>query len=179
MSYVLTAYVVDLDALQQAIGSGDEQLVTRVIENDPDAFDNEDADDGGLSLTEALRQLILSKPQGGDDAHQYGYALQSLCRCLGEELLPDMWGGVRWEAVEECGLEGLLTETGPPVPLPENDDYPSIGHLKRGEIDQSLAAARKRGSKTVDDDIEDLLAEYVDFLEAGRTAHLDMVFFYA
>ncbi|TWT74655.1 hypothetical protein Pla123a_34790 [Posidoniimonas polymericola] len=183
MSYVLTAYVVDIDALSKAVGSGDEQLVTRVIESAPEEFDEDDLDDDELSLAAALRELVMagtqSAPESEDDAHQYGYALQSLCRCLGDELLPEMWAGVRWEAVEDCGLEELLTESGPPVPLPENDDFPSIGHLKRGEIDKAIAAARKRLTKTVDEDIEDLLDEYIDWLEAGRTAHLDMVFFYA
>ncbi|TWT38082.1 hypothetical protein KOR34_30500 [Posidoniimonas corsicana] len=177
MSYALSACVVDADQLTRMVGCGDESVVQQVMEADPEAFDYE-PDDDELSVAQALRHLVMGEPTQPDDAHQYGYALQALCNHAGETILPDVWGGVRWAAVEDCGLEDLLTQTGPPIALPENDDFPAIGHLKRSELDAALKAARKRRDKVLDEDLEDLLDEFIDWLEAARSAHLDVVFFY-
>jgi hypothetical protein len=183
MSYVLTGYIVDIPRLEAVIGSQDTSVVEAVMENNPEEFDIDedefdDEEEGELTIATALRHLIMGEEKDPEEAHQYGYAFAEICDCFGELQLCQMWNGVRWSAVEQCGLEDLLTKTGPPVQLPPNSDGPAIGHIRRGEVGQYLQAARDRLTKTQDSEIHDLLVEYIDWLEAAQRKGLDIVFFY-
>ena len=104
--------------------------------------------------------------------------LWQICKIKGEEMLPDYWGGVRWDAVETCGLENLLTKTAPLVELPPNQDMPSIGHIKRDNIAPYLRAAEERKAKTKESGVLDLLDEYIGWLETAASKNKDIVFFY-
>ncbi|MEM7625044.1 MAG: hypothetical protein AAF333_05395 [Planctomycetota bacterium] len=180
MSYVLTGYAVEIDKLESLVGSGDAMAVSAVIANNPEEFeDDEYEEDDELTLRDAVWQLVMGQEKDPDEAYQYGYALQELCDCYGEALLPDLWGGVRWDAVEACGLEPLMTKTGPPVELPPSDDFPRIGHLRRGAaIESALGAARDRLDQVDDEEITELLEEFIGMLEATIGLGRDVVFFY-
>ena len=166
------------------VGSGDPEMVKAVIDNNPDMFDEEegeeeDEEEDELSLSSALRQLVMGVPLNPDEAHQYGYALQELCDYAGEMLDSDLWSGVRWSAVEQCGLEDLLTKTGPPVDIPLNEgDFPAIGHIPRDQLANYLQAAKGRAEQAPDGEIQQLLEEYTSWLESAADRNLDVVFFY-
>jgi hypothetical protein len=178
MSYVLTAYIVDIPKLKSVIGSKDESIVETIIEENPETFEDEEEFDDDVLLSEALRHLIMDEERNSDEAHQYGYALREICGHCGELQGSDAWNGVRWAAVEECGLVELMTKTGPPVELPPNDDGPHIGHLRREQIRDHLQAAQKRAEKAHDSDARSLLKEYSAWLEEAASRNLDLVFFY-
>jgi len=95
MSYPLTPYLVDIEAVRAALGSGDEALLATIVDQDPDQL----ADDGGaddeLPVGLALRHLILGDPPVVESAYQYGYALEHLCRHFGEALDSDGWESIR------------------------------------------------------------------------------------
>jgi hypothetical protein len=173
MSYVLTSYLVDLAELESVIGCKDQSIIAAVEAMIQEKFDDED-DEDKIAQSVALRHLIMGEPRNLDDATQYGWVLWDICRFKGEEQLPDHWGGVRWDAVEACGLENLLTKTGPPVELPPNQDMPSIGHIKRDNIAAYLHAAEETKAAGV----LELLDEYTGWLETAATKNKDIVFFY-
>jgi hypothetical protein len=135
--------------------------------------DEEEAD----AQRAAVRALVMGEPLDLDNAAQYGCALWDICRLKGEELLPDAWGGVRWDSVEACGLEELLTKTGPTVALPPNPDIPHIGHVKRDKIDKYIDAAEDQKQKA-GPNVVGLLEEYQGWLEDARSKNKDIVFFY-
>jgi hypothetical protein len=113
------------------------------------------------------------------NAAAYGNALWNICKAVAdEELFPDAWGGVRWDAVEACGLVDLLTKTGPPVKLPPNQDIPHIGFIARDKIPQYIQAAENTKAETDKPGVEDLLDEYLQWLETARSEAKDIVFFY-
>lgn len=184
MSYALNCFVIDIPKLKSVIGAGDESLVDAVKANTPEAFDDEeeeedDEDDEEVSMSTALRQLIMGEELDEEQAHQYGYALQEICEYLGELQDADLWCGVRWSAVEACGLEPLLTKSGPPVGIPINQgDFPAIGQLDRAEMATHLQAANQRRAASQDSEINELLEEYIAWLEAAKQRGLDLVFFY-
>jgi hypothetical protein len=194
MSYVLSGYILDIEKLKSIVGSKDASLVEAVMENSPEEFDldedeeddwdddddeENDEEDDEVSLATALRQLIMNEAKNPEEAHQYGYALREICAYCGEALDSDMWGGVRWAAVEDCGLEDLLTKTGTPVPLPPIESFPTIGHIRRENLNGYLQAAKERLQKTEDSDIEELLEEYINWLETAADKKQDIIFFYS
>jgi hypothetical protein len=127
MSYVLTAYVLDLADLKAAIGSKDKSILRDVEPSIEDIYgdDEEDAD----AQRAAVHALVMGEKLNPDNAARYGNALWDICRVKGEELLPEAWGGIRWDSVEACGLEEFLTKTGPPVVLPPYNDFPYIAYV--------------------------------------------------
>ncbi|MCI0333878.1 MAG: hypothetical protein L0228_11725 [Planctomycetes bacterium] len=179
MSYVLIPYVVDISKLKSIVGSKVESLVEAVVAEASADFDEEDDDDQiDDELEEAIYQLIMGEEKYPVEADQFGYALKEICGYCGELLPVDIWNGVRWAAVEECGLEDLLTKTGPPIDLAPNSDFPTIGHIRRGEVNAYLQAARGRLEKSQDSEIRELLEEYTGWLETAAKKGLDVVFFY-
>ena len=66
----------------------------------------------------ALRQLVMGEALDRNSAAQYGFALELLCRHLGEEILPDAWGGGSWGALEATGLDDVLMGSGAPSRFP-------------------------------------------------------------
>lgn len=135
MSYSLVPYLVDLEQLRRAIGCKSEALLAEVIAGNPDVLRDEESDDEELSLTQALRHLVMGEPPEAGSAHQYGYALMELCRHLGEELPErDLWESIHSDVLEATGADELLSRTGPPAPLPKIDNFPYIGHLEAAQI---------------------------------------------
>jgi hypothetical protein len=140
MSYTLSPYLVDLDGLRRAVGGKDSALFKAVVDGNPAAFGEEsdeeyDEDEEEISLRTALRQLIMAEPFAKDSLHQYGYALEQLCRHLGEEVVGrDLWSGIHWNVLEDTGVEEMLFQTGAPVSLPPSDDFPRIGHITATDI---------------------------------------------
>jgi hypothetical protein len=174
MSYVLTAYLLDLADLKSVIGSKDQSIIHDVEPFIEEAF--EDDEDDADAQRAAVRALVMGEPLDPDNAGQYTSALWDLCRVKGEELLPDAWGGIRWNSVEACGLEELLTKTAP-VALPQNEDLPHVGHVQRGNVAQYIAAAQDQKRKA-DPNVIGLLDEYLGWLEEAKSQNKDIVFFY-
>ena len=180
MSYALSAFVVDIPKLESIIGSKDASVIDAVKANNAEFFEEEEEefDDDELWLSTAIQHLVMGEERDPEEAHQYGYALQEICDYLGDPQDCDIWSGVRWGCVEGCGLEDLLTKTGPPVELPPNDDFPNIGHIRRGEVNEYLQAATNRAENCQDGEIQELLDEYISWLKTAQSSSLDIVFFY-
>lgn len=149
MSYVLSGSVIDIEKLESVVGSKDPAVLEAIVADGPEVFEDgeDELEEDELSLATALRQLIMGEEKDPDEAHQYGYAFIQICNYLADEPLEcDYWGGVRWAAIEECGLVDLLEKTGAPVDLPPIDDFPVLAHIRRNEIDTYLQAAKSGGT---------------------------------
>jgi hypothetical protein len=176
MSYVLTAYLVDLADLKSMMGSKDrsiiqdvESIISEVYEDDEEEIDPQNA---------AVRALVMGERLHPENSDAYASALWHICKVKGEELPPDAWGGVRWDSIEVCGLEDLLTKTGPPVKLPPHQDIPYVGHIKHSDVDPYLQTAEEKAADTDDDGVRGLLEEYIAWLEEAKSREKDIVFFY-
>jgi len=175
MSYVLTAYVVDMAVLKAVVGSKDKSIIRGVEPMIEEAY--EDDEDEADAQRAAVHTLVMGEKLDADSAAQYGNALWNICRLKGDELLPDVWGGIRWDSVEACGLEDLLTKTAGPIALPPTSDFPRIGYVRREEIAKYIEAARKQKEK-VNKDVVGLLNEYQGWLEEAKSQNKDILFFY-
>src|SRR5688500_16176002 len=110
MSYSVGAYAVDLGELRKAIGSRDEALLAGLVEPKPELgeADEEAEDEGKISAVMALRHLVMGATPPPPSAYQYHYALEELCRHLGEWLPGDLWTSIRWAVLEETGFEEII-----------------------------------------------------------------------
>src|SRR5262249_18290578 len=95
-----------------------------------------------------------------------------LCLHLGEQLPHSNWhelAGSRWykaidQSIQSAGVPATvlsidhLTARGSPVPIPKYTDGPSIGYLKRFEIDKALTAFRDANvpNEKIDEYAEDI-----------------------
>jgi hypothetical protein len=175
MSYVLTAYLVNAADLKSIVGSRDQSLIKAVEAIISETF--EDDDEEAETQRAAVHALVMGEPPDPANAAAYGCALWHICKVKGEELLPDAWGGVRWDAVEACGLEDLLTKTELPVKLPPSRDIPHIGCICRDNVATYIKEAEEAREK-IDPDVGDLLDEYSGWLEAAQSKNKDIVLFY-
>ena len=174
MSYSLVPYQIDLAKLRDAVGGQDTQLIESIRAQDPERFDSDEYE---LSLGEALKQLVMGEELGTTATHQYGYALEKMADHLGQRLPFDLWCGVRWAAMEDSGVAPIL-ESGPPVPLPKIPDFPGIGFLERDKIATMVTTMGEEGLTDDDEDLEELLKEFEEWLRAADRAKEDLLLFY-
>lgn len=148
MSYTLCPYLVDLEKLKKTIGSNDQKLIQAIVTSNPDEFhdnhedldDDEEDNDDEISLKQALEDLVVGKKPDAESAHQYGYALEKICRYIGDTPAEtDSWSGIHWEVLESTGVDQILSKSGPPVKLPPISDFPTIGYLTTNDISSVIA----------------------------------------
>lgn len=152
MSYGVHAYAVDLAALKKTIGSRDAVLAKRLAKSQARALeqiDDVDFERGMTPAADVLRTLIVdgapTKTAGAKTpAYKFGYALEVLCRSTGEWLPNTVFSAMGSEYFEM--LDAALKKAksrykvasvvfrGPPVRLPEIEDFPAIGWLSSDEI---------------------------------------------
>jgi hypothetical protein len=97
----------------------------------------EDGDE--ISEKQAAADLVAGRVTRPGDAHQYGYALERLCRMLGTPL-----GAIEGKRgiLSHLGLDTRLREKRSPVRLPRRDDFPVIGFLTADEVQGELEGLR-------------------------------------
>jgi hypothetical protein len=172
---------VDVDpALRQLVIEHLRQAVPELIVEDLNSVRQERTDEPGHrdeDMDRALRQLVMGEQLDEEAGSQYGYALELLCRHLGEVILPDAWGGVRWMAVEDAGLADILTRTGPPVPMPDTQGF-TIGHLTAAEVAAKVSELGNAHLTSDNDELQELLDEYEGWLRTAASKQKAIVFFY-
>jgi hypothetical protein len=98
-------------------------------------------------------QMVMGEEYDEEAGFVYGYALEFICRHLGEFLPNGEWSAMRaeWAETADRALEASgvgekalrlrrLMSRGSPVPLPEIEDFPAIGYLRLEEVQAALAA---------------------------------------
>jgi hypothetical protein len=181
MSYSLRAYLVTLDEVRRTVGSRDSALVKAIVDYHPEAFAEEpDPDDEEIPLAQALEELVAGEFRHPNSAHQYGYALEEVCDYLGEELPSDCWCDIRWICLKETGMERVFDQVGCPVKLPPNPgSFPAIGHLAGDAIGRLLAELGDGHLTHEDEEFQEMLDEYEDWLRTAAAQGKDLIFFYS
>lgn len=142
MGYGTNLYVVDLRRLTDAFGSGDRELLAEVRAQRTNRMVLKRRSRSGtapweIPLGQALQELVDGKVTKPAVAHQYGYALELLCRFFAIHSSSDV-GDVR-----DLGLAAALTKPRPPIPIPRHDDHPACSHITWG---RSCASSRPCGA---------------------------------
>jgi hypothetical protein len=171
VGYILTPIAVDLDEVRGVIGSKKKSLLSKlrkafagtldqIDEMLADRFEDEDeeGDENKEPITTAdvLRHLVMGEPYREGFGFAYGYWFESLCLHFGDFLNNSQWSAMHAEWFET--VQKALTEVrvskkvftvdwlafrGPPIELPEIDDFPGIGYLTKTEVVTARAALAK------------------------------------
>jgi hypothetical protein len=195
VSYGVHAFAVDFGELKAALGSGDGQLLARLLADfaaEVARLDRDDEEEGRPPTAEVLRHLIFGGPYDGSVGFKYGYALEFLCWHLGEFLNNSEWSGMRGEwfdevdgALKRAGVPTAafttlrLTTRGAPVPIPEPDDFPGIGHLTSEEVPAAAAALDAADLGAMSEDVRNAVAQVREWLGACEEFGRGLVCFYA
>ncbi len=100
-------------------------------------------------------------------ADEYGYALEFLCRTLGDDVLGDIG------YLHLLGIDEQLVVNRLPVKIPQPQDFPGIGHLTRDECRAELAKPL-----TPADEENEVRTELLEACETAIEDERDLVFFY-
>jgi len=192
MGYGITAYVVDGEAVRRAFGSRDEALVVRVATGFRDEI--ADLDDGltdeigsGAPRMElALEELIAGNIGSPEHAYAYVYALELLCRALGERMSNEVLGRFSTEGArrvdEVLAEKGVLltvselTGWAPPIALPPPEGLPgctTVDHERSVQLALLLESIDVDALRVdVDDDmnefIRDAIGEMLEWVTGAR-----------
>jgi len=172
VSYTLTPYLLDLARLRALVGSKDLSTIRAIRKNDPKRFDEEDDDSDGVSLGQAVTNLIMGAPPGKAGAHQYGYALEAIADHVGKRLEIDVWGGARGSALEALSLRQVF-KRGAPVKLPKYGDFPAFAYLTRAEIVELLPRVPTLRTSLRDRSLVELLDEFDGWLKTAASEKSD------
>ncbi len=155
MSYALSVYLVPESTLKRIVGSNDAALLAEALEalagpladyDEQMGAPDLDLYDVDLSHADALREIFSGKFTAGVNGSRYGWALECLCRFLGEPLSNEGFSPCKigWyeeldEELEKHGValrfEDLIYST--PVKIPSIDDWPCIGHWGAQQVGQA------------------------------------------
>lgn len=150
MSYSLQIYSVKFDELRAAIGSKNVALSQRVIaenceeiESIDEWFADEIEEDECPPAAQAVEELICGTPSPSEDAApQYLYALELICRSLGERVAHD----VDIEEFDSINEDHLLRRC--PISIEDLPDFPGIGYLEAEECASELERQSKNPERS-------------------------------
>jgi hypothetical protein len=179
MSTATSIYAVDLRPLRAACGSNDADLLQRITDTHRDDIreSNEWHEDaiaaGALTLEAALAELIQGTFSGPPStAFQYGYALELLCKHLGERVWTDELG-----EIEGIGFAQALALSGPPIPIPIPEDFPVIGYMTHQQIEAELQRIAGMDLSHPDALVTIAIGQLRAALEEARRQGVDLVAF--
>ena len=206
MGYILTATAVDLGQVSGAFGSRNEWLVRDLVETFGREFaqfdemaadfaeDNELAE--AVTIEAALTQIVMGEAYNEKLGFMYGYVLEFLCRYFGDWLPNECWSGMPspsdWARTVDRGLENAgvaasmlrvenhLMNRGPPIAIPQIDDFPGIGYLKLDEVkaaQKSLAQANLAAIKN--NEVLEAIQDVQSWLRICADSGRDLICFYA
>ncbi|MDG3008051.1 DUF7691 family protein [Paludisphaera mucosa] len=184
MGYGLSVFLVPCEALALAFGRNDEALrdeALAALEADLADYDRQmDApspdNDVDLSHAAALREIFAGSFTEDVPGARYGWAFEALCRFLGESL--ENSGFIPCNSAWYNDLDEVLAEhqvplefsdliDRSPIPFPEPDDWPCIGHWGDAHLAAADPLATALGA--IDDpEIRTALETALGWLRAAR-----------
>ena len=135
-----------------------EDILTSQAEDiaDNDAFFEDEIEDGDLpNTTTALREIFEGNARPNAEGAMYGYALQIICRHMGQQVEGGEYGVAD---VTDHPYDSLLVKSGIPIPIPEPSDFPMIGYLDFSQLDDEIALAKADHEKVASDSAEAMSA---------------------
>ncbi len=190
MGYNVQAYAIGLEQLRSVIGSSDDALVAMLVGRYARELEAiEDIDASQPSAADAVCALIAGRMQDGEVNFKYGYALELVCRELGERLPNEYWSAMNsewFDAVDDAfadlgGGTKLCSEvfwSGPPVDLPFIDDFPAIGAVLPEQVPSLAASVGEALSRAPSTREVSAPRELHDWLRAAEREGRGLITFY-
>lgn len=175
MGYSTLFYSVDWERLISAVGSNDKNLPEMFKQRFPDELEHRQGNDEP-TLADAFSDLLSNSFKHPDAGHQYGYALEILCRIIGDHLPDD-------DAIGHLGpleIDSPLETPKHPIDIPkELDQFPRISYLAPNEVktERDRLSSIDIGFPN-DEDIEEAREAYKNCINIAAEKGLAVITFY-
>lgn len=184
MSYTLKPYLVDIGVLRSQIGSRDNTL--RSVLDKQASTTSQDRS----GVTAAVNDLVEGRPLAAGNAACYVFAIELLCRHIGEPLEVDHFNFIRGVFIDDIDealscigfgsrfLRKQLLGRGPPVDIPVPAGPPQCGYLMLQNIEATLSSIQQDLPQGLDWELARGIEELKLWLEHALSRRLDLVCFY-
>jgi hypothetical protein len=194
MSYTISAYLVDLNQLQQIYGSNDIELVSHIEQIHVEDIANlntwieEDWEIEGPKINEVMRANVAGVFPWPYDQAPYKATLELFCKHLGSPLPNDMFVGlsplgVKFVEEEDLDIGELVFRSSSPVSIPgiEDEDMYRVGCMTYETAAEKLAKRNFISLAELDDDAEwrqQAHTQFSSWLEAAVLSQKGIVTFF-
>lgn len=191
MGYSFSVYAIDLKKLRKVWGKKDTELLSEIreehaddISDNDESFEDDIIEGGAPIVARALYEILAGKPEKKDHGFQYGYALELLCKHLGERVdeesltwFDDILDPLLKKA--KCPkTELLLGAHVLPLKIPMPNDFPEIGTVEPNGciaglgVMQTIAPLAKGN-----DDAKMVIDEVTGWFDKAKKAKAGLVWF--
>lgn len=192
MGYCLMAYAVKLHNLRQMAGSKDKGFLKAIVPR------VEEDEDDAKTAAECHSQLVMGNEESAfyesSCAHKYYYVLEAWCEAFGQPLPNGKYCAMRFgwfdtiqQRAKEAGLDARVVlpadliyryDILPALNLPTPDDFPCVGSLELGKMEDIKVALDENMDKVKDSDVREALKQYHGWLEVCIRTEMDLVVYY-
>ena len=167
MSYTVQFYLVELDKIKNVIGGKNLSIIDEIDVDDEDR--------------EYLETLLMGTEQDEDSGSEYGYALEKIIeQIFGESESASAFEDLHFGEFDDPALDWII-QSGPPIKLPPNDDFPFIGHRLLADMQKALDEWDDEKLETLNDIAPEVQAKIEGMLDVFQTAieqKKDLITFY-
>ncbi len=164
MSYTVQFYIGKIDKIKKLIGSKKTAIL-----------DELDIDDEAREYAETL---LMGTEQDLDSGSEYGYALEKIVEHLfGESEGVTEFEDLRFGEFDEPPLDWII-QSGPPVALPPNDDFPYIGHRFLADMQKTLAEWNDDKFDDFEPEVQEMIEGMLGVFQTAVEQKKDLITFY-
>jgi hypothetical protein len=164
MSYTVSFYLVDIEKIKTTIGSKDLSIIDKInIGNDYHQY---------------LETLIMGTEQEQNNSSEYGYVLEKIVKYLfGKSEEASAFEDLQYGEFDAPPLDWII-ESGSPVKLPPNDDFPYIGHQFLANIQKTLDEWDDEQFDDYEPDLQSMIEAMLDMFQNAVEQKKDLITFY-
>ena len=179
MGYSTKVYSIDLDELKSFYGSHDEQKLAAVLQEASDEIESldgffsdliDDCEDDWPMAVDAIAEICAGSCVFKNAAPVYGYCLECICQVLGERIA--YLGPLTAHPYRSALLEERV-----PIPIPRDQDFPTIGYLDAADVAGELNLVRS-ADRPDDECLAEDMDEYQEALERAVDGGKSIIAFY-
>ena len=179
------------DELMAVPGSGDRRLVRREIRSIFGQADDSSPEAVFKPVLKALAAIVKGSRLSPARAPEYVEALNAVCWVLGTAMdngavapAPPAHFDAVDRILTERGIDPQITMSrlvfgGPPLGLPETDDFPAVGYLTPDQVAGAHRALAPQDWSQAPDDLRPTLQQLTAWMQEAGTHHQGIVCFYA
>ncbi len=164
MSYTVQFYLGKIDKITSLIGNKKTEIL-----------DELDIDDEEREYAETL---LMGTEQDQYSGSEYGYALEKIV----EHLFGESEGVSEFEELHFADFDdsplSWLSQSGPPVKLPPNEDFPVIGHRYLADMQKTLDEWSDKKLENFNPEVQEMIEGMFGVFQKAVESKKDLVTFY-
>jgi hypothetical protein len=164
MSYTVSFFLTDIEKIRGVIGGKDLSIMDKL-----------DVDDENRRY---IKMLILgNEPEQDDDPSEYGYAFEKIVKYFSDREGVSEFEDLRFSEFDDPPLDWIL-ESGSPIELPLNDNFPYIGHRTVADMQKTLDEWNDDQFDNFDPELQEMIEALLCVFQKATEQKKDLITFY-